>query len=97
MESKSDYRKEFDQQRKKFKPYAWIFLIDLVAIIIVLPILFFTIEFDQSFLLIYSIITLAVLVAIMPAWNKYNRCPACKKHLGRDTVKHCPSCGVQIR
>lgn len=97
MESKTEYQKEFEIQRKKFKPYAWIFLLDLVAIIIVLPILFFTMNFDQTFLLIYSLITVIVLIAIMPAWNKYNRCPSCKKHLGRDTGKYCPSCGVQIR
>ncbi len=96
-DSTKDFTKEFALQRAKFKPWAILMIVCVLAIIVVLPILYFVIEFKETFLWIYLAAVLAPLSFTFYKTVQFARCPSCKKYMGRDISKFCSICGVQIQ
>lgn len=92
-----DFTKEFSTQRAKFLPYAIITSVTIFGIIIVLPVLFFILEFGKNFLTIYLAVCLGILLICIPSMILFATCPNCHKYMGRDLSKFCPVCGVKIR
>ena len=95
--SKENFTKQFAEQKTKFRPWAVLLLIDTVALTIILPILFFTIKLNKTFITAYITIFAVLIVVALPQVIKVSRCPNCKKYMGRDISKFCPVCGVQIQ
>lgn len=92
-----DFIKEYSDITAKFKPTALLMFVALIGLIVILPILYFTINMDQQFLTIFVGACTIMLIFSIPAWLKVSKCPNCKKFMGREISKHCPNCGVQIK
>ncbi len=92
-----NFIKEFSEQRKRFRPWAILVILCTLAIIVVVPILFFLIEITQQFIAVYFTIVIIPLVFGFYKTVQFTKCPSCKKYMGRDILKFCPICGVQIQ
>ncbi len=97
MEQKKDFTKEFSNQKTNFRPWGILLLVSVLALLVVLPILFFVLKLVQAFLIIYILVFVILLILTLPKVIKLSKCPSCKKYMGRDVSKFCPVCGVQIQ
>lgn len=96
-QSKKDFTDKFAAQKAKLRPWAILVIVTIIAIIIVLPIMFFTSALDSTFLMVYITVCAIALLSAIPSFITLSRCPNCKKYMGRDISKHCPVCGVRIQ
>lgn len=44
--------------------------------------------------LLYAGLTCYILVVLV--WFRFNRCPHCRRHLGKHTGRYCPYCGEKL-
>lgn len=92
-----NFTQEFALQRKKFRPWAILILLTVLALGVVLPLLFSVLTFSPTFFKTYITIGSVVLLFAIPSAIKYSKCPNCKKFMGRTISKFCPTCGAQIQ
>lgn len=48
----------------------------------------------KSSAVLYAGLTCYILVVLV--WFRLNRCPHCRRHLGRHTGRYCPYCGEKL-
>ena len=95
--NKEDYSEEFAQQLKKGRIFAFYSIGIFILIIAGLPIAYFSLELNQTGILIYMLLSLLLLVPAIPGLIALKKCPACKKFMGQTPTYFCPLCGVKIR
>ncbi len=94
---KKDFSKEFGQKRKHILFYFVIQLIGgVIGPAIILPILFFLIEFGETFFFYFILTCLTILIIGFVGFVKHAKCPNCKKFPGQLT-KFCSVCGVKLK
>jgi L-asparagine transporter-like permease len=94
--SKKDFSKEYLEQKKKMAPYSWIMILTVASIIFVFPLLFFLIEFGETFFFWYIVVSIILICISFWGIMKHNKCPNCKKYMPGDSQKFCTFCGAII-
>jgi hypothetical protein len=96
-ETIKDFTEEYSQTLKKSKPWSYVFILLFAILILVTPALFIFFDNIETFLLVFVIVCLILLLAVSIILVKAMICPSCRKFMGRDIGSFCPLCGVRIR
>lgn len=91
-----DFTEAFTAQRRKFRPWAWAFLI-WIALTFFSPIVLGALRLDFKLYMNWLPFALILIVPLAARMYVASRCPGCGKYMGRDLSPHCSNCGALLR
>lgn len=94
---KKDFTQEFSAQKAKLRPWAILALVAVCAVLVVLPVLFGSLNLSREFVTIYWVVCAILLLSVIPAFIRASKCPNCRKFMGKKVSKNCSLCGVKIQ
>lgn len=86
---------QYEKRLKRFKPLSYI-LLAIIAVGLITPFILYAFGLERYFIYSLALAFFPLVVSIWPVYQS-NKCPVCKKYMGRILGSNCPHCKCILR